>query len=511
MRSTVIPGPVGRTGTSGGRSGRTVPAAAAQVVAVVGMPPWQPNTAYTAGQQVVSPSGDVVAAYNTHTSGATFDPNVWYADLGHLIACFTGNGTNGEKLSFFYSPDGRTVFGNGGNPAYVDPNTGASLRDPCLMKIGDTFYVTYTVNNGLSKNFAIIAGKSLANMSQIALIDCSALPDIKQVWAPEFVLDAGNPFRPYIFFTKVNAAGTNGSMYWVQATNDALTAWTALVRMAWTLEPAHYIDGSFIQVNGTWYLFYSIGSDIYRASSSSLTGTYTTDRGTANWAGWGTGIEGPEIVQYGPSKYRIYLDRFQSGLGYAYSESTDLNTWTPASGLTIAPGALPPGGLLRHGSFYKIPDQATLDAVLAQLAQPSIDPRTVYGPGAYNQGTTGLVTAAAVAPAGATPTAGSNNDLMVSADGAGKFTFREAGLYEIYGTFAVTAGSGVTRSFAELATGAGGSLARTPGSAEDSFQLVIPSYRAAAGEQILIRTFLAFTGGGSATINATIRFSRRSR
>lgn len=34
--------------------------------------PWAPNTAYTAGQAVVSPSGDVVTAKTAHTSAATF-------------------------------------------------------------------------------------------------------------------------------------------------------------------------------------------------------------------------------------------------------------------------------------------------------------------------------------------------------------------------------------------------------------------------------------------------------
>jgi hypothetical protein len=43
------------------------------------MPAWKPTTAYTAGQRVIAPNGDVVAAIATHTSGASYTPANWTA------------------------------------------------------------------------------------------------------------------------------------------------------------------------------------------------------------------------------------------------------------------------------------------------------------------------------------------------------------------------------------------------------------------------------------------------
>lgn len=41
------------------------------------IPKWVTATAYTAGQQVISPNGDVVSSIADHTSGATFNPANW--------------------------------------------------------------------------------------------------------------------------------------------------------------------------------------------------------------------------------------------------------------------------------------------------------------------------------------------------------------------------------------------------------------------------------------------------
>lgn len=437
-----------------------------------------------------------------------------YGIFGYVLANFTSqkiagvDSVHGEKLSIFYSPDGKTVHGGGGNPVYTDPNTNNSLRDPSLIKLGARWYETHTVNNGINKSFAILGGNSLTNLSQIALIDTSALPDHSRTWAPEFIVDPAEPTRPYIFFSKINLAGTAGVQYWIQATNDALTAWTLPTLMTWTAVPAHYIDGVFIKVGTVWYMFYSIGNDICRATSTSLTGTYTTDK-TGNWAGWGTGIEGPALVIDPVSgKYRMYFDRFVAGTGYAWSESTDLTTWTAPVGLEVAPGTLPPGGLIRHGTFLPIPDQASYLMVKAAVDQEITQPYTTFS-GSYSQTASATVTNVGTPTRQATE---SNNDFVVSADGTGKFTFRETGTYDIYGSYKVTGATGVSRTFAELA-GADGvvTYARTSGAAEDVFQLLVPSFKAVAGQQVTVRTFTQYTSAGGATINGTTRFTKLSR
>jgi hypothetical protein len=284
-------------------------------------------------------------------------------DYGWLVACFTSNGLPGEKLSVFYSADGKTIWGGEGNPVLTNGSLG--LRDPNVLRLGGKWFVAFTSNNGLSKDFKIAAGADIANLVIQSTISVSAIADLGQAWAPQFVVDPAAPTRPYIFFSKISATTNTGTMYWIQATNDALTSWTAPVKMAWTAEPGHYIDGAFIKRGNTWYCFYSTGADIGRATSSSLTGTYTTDK-SGNWAGWGTNIEGPEIVQVpGSTAYRIYIDRYASGLGYAWSESTDLDTWTAPVGVTVPAGVMPPGTLIRHGSFLPLADQGAANSVIA--------------------------------------------------------------------------------------------------------------------------------------------------
>jgi len=52
-------------------------AGAATAAAAPMVPRWAPTTAYTLGQQVVSPGNDVVSAIAAHTSGATYIPANW--------------------------------------------------------------------------------------------------------------------------------------------------------------------------------------------------------------------------------------------------------------------------------------------------------------------------------------------------------------------------------------------------------------------------------------------------
>lgn len=481
-----------------------------QIPATASIQPWTPSTAYAAGQQVISPSGDIMAAYNAHTSGASYTSDNWYGDYGWLMACFTGDGAYLEKLSVFYSPDGKIASGGNANPVYTDPATGNSLRDPSVKYWNGAWYAAYTSNNGINKNFKIASGASLTNLTDFATIDCSALSDISRIWAPEIVFDPATPTRPYIFFTKMNAAGTNGSMYWIQATNDALTTWTTPVRMVWTAEPAHYIDGAFIQVSGIWYMFYSIGSDIYRANAASLTATWTADKNTSNWAGWGTGIEGPEIVQYAPSQYRIYMDRFQSGLGYGYSESPDLNTWTAVAAVTPAPNALPPGGLIRHGSFVKLPGKALQNLVLAATQGGDIQKPHAEFAGSF---TAGFAAVTAIG-APALVAANTNNDKFVTqTGGAGFFTFLAAGDYVIEADFVVTISGNpaISRTFAELQSSTGTTLVRSAGAAEDKWSLSVPNFKATAGQQIKITAFQQNASSAAGTIATTVRITRNSR
>jgi hypothetical protein len=51
---------------------------------------WTPTTAYTAGQPVISPTGDVVTAKTTHTSGASFTAANWNLSTSYVLLSATG-------------------------------------------------------------------------------------------------------------------------------------------------------------------------------------------------------------------------------------------------------------------------------------------------------------------------------------------------------------------------------------------------------------------------------------
>jgi lysophospholipase L1-like esterase len=77
------------------------------------VPRWAPTTAYTAGQQVVSPNNDVVSAIAAHTSSASFTPANW-----------SGSGTYGPHAATII-PLGDSFTGNGGG--HLSPGAIASL------------------------------------------------------------------------------------------------------------------------------------------------------------------------------------------------------------------------------------------------------------------------------------------------------------------------------------------------------------------------------------------------
>jgi lysophospholipase L1-like esterase len=67
------------------------------------VPAWKTATAYTAGQKVISPGGDVVSAIANHTSGASFTPANWTASTqdGRIGAIESKNAVQDNRLNGF--------------------------------------------------------------------------------------------------------------------------------------------------------------------------------------------------------------------------------------------------------------------------------------------------------------------------------------------------------------------------------------------------------------------------
>ena len=417
------------------------------------------------------------------------------ADQGYMVATFLANGSDGEKLSLFYSPDGKTVTGTAGVDAYV-PADGQGVRDPSLIRRGGKWFVAHTSNNGTDKDFAIASSVSGApgTWTQIVTVSGAGLPDVSKIWAPELVVA---PDGVYCFFTKIRASNTaTGMMYWIKATNDQLTGWTEPAPMSWTAEPAHYIDGvPVLHTDGKWYFFYSTGNDIERAVATTITGTYTRDK-SGNWAGWGTGIEGPYLTKEGDT-YRIYFDRYAAGTGMAWSESTDLTTWTVPQGVKVQDGTLDGGQAIRHGSFYRITEPvAGRQAMAVQLGRVNTHVRHLEIHNA--PGTTANKATVTTLKGWVTDTNETTDASIASYDPAtGYITLNEFGVYAFTGNNSIQGVTGVNRSFADLTSVDGPTTThvRTPGGQEDVYPLLVPNFKTNhAGERLQVRVYANWTG-----------------
>jgi hypothetical protein len=290
---------------------------------------------------------------------ATLKPGL---DYGYLVTAFTGNGTGEEKLSVFYSPDGKTVLGTGGKHVYTDTHTGTSLRDPSTLKVGSFWYTAYTIDNGQQRTFGVLRSGNLTTWTPVTTVDVSAVPNLSRAWAPELIQDSNGDV--YAFFSRIDTNNV-GAAWYVRATSGDLSTWSAPSGLAWTAPPANIIDPTFVKNGSTWYCFYKNEGTKYleRATATTLTGPYTIDR-TGNWAGWGSGLEGAEIVKAGPGLWRLYADRYDPGLGYQWAESADLNTWSAMTSIATAPNVLDAGQSIRHGSFQKIGSAADAATVI---------------------------------------------------------------------------------------------------------------------------------------------------
>ena len=427
-------------------------------------------------------------------------------DNGYVFANFLGNGTGYESLSMFYSPDGKTLFGGENNPVYT-PADGYGLRDPSIIYWNDRFYVTYTTRDGQNKDIAIASSATghAGSWSLVTKVNVSAAPGLEKAWAPEFVIDGSSV---YIFFSRLTS--NIGSMFYVKATNTALSSWSAPVKSSWTDEPGHHIDGVPVKSaeDGKWYLFYTTGTDINRAVATSLTTPWTTDK-VGNWAGWGTGIEGPTMVRDN-GKYRIYFDRFIAGTGLHYSESSSLNgPWSTPVRVVGTPYLLKSSEGFRHGSVVKLTDPVARNKVLAAQMLPRVKgnhSEFQNAPGIPINKDTKTVIQWVVPDENEMV----NSSLVTFTEG-GSFRLNEYCIYSISVTATAKNVTGVNRSFIQMTDSTGNTVhLRSSGGAEDVFSLNIANFKPrAAGEVVKFFLYLNWTGAESdGGVPVRVRISR---
>lgn len=79
----------------------TLPSADPASLAATSVTLWKPNTAYVAGQAVLNPSGQVVQALASFTSGASYDSTKWTTPASSGSTATVTRTTNGAATVVF--------------------------------------------------------------------------------------------------------------------------------------------------------------------------------------------------------------------------------------------------------------------------------------------------------------------------------------------------------------------------------------------------------------------------
>src|SRR5450432_3075442 len=192
-------------------------------------------------------------------------------------------------------------------------------------------------------HFGIAVSADLTHWTDLATVK-AGVAGVSRTWAPEWFveggvvkiianIDTGNQlpnFEPYVF----------------TAQNSALTSWSGPTALG---IGADYIDTFVARRGNTYHAF--VKNDVTRylehATAPSLTGPWTFV-GKGDWAGWGSGMEGPAIVQLDDGMFRMFVDPQSGGTPCQYMTSSDLNTWSARASI---PGVA--GGVVRHGTVIR--------------------------------------------------------------------------------------------------------------------------------------------------------------
>ncbi len=262
----------------------------------------------------------------------------------YVFATFKGDAVPQEALSIYNSADALN-FKLVSDTGFAGPS--GALRDPSIMKYVDgRYYVAYTDPPGAGccgkeDHFSIASSTDLIHWTNLTMVN-GGVPGLAHVWAPEWfvegstvtvianidTLNTDSDFKPYVF----------------TALNNSLTSWSGPVAM--NIGP-NYIDTFAVKVGNTYHVFAKNETTRYveHATASKLTGPWTFI-GKADWAGWGSGMEGPAVVELDDGTWRIYLDG-QGAVGFLYANSPDMISWSATSPLTDITA------VVRHGTVIR--------------------------------------------------------------------------------------------------------------------------------------------------------------
>jgi hypothetical protein len=222
----------------------------------------------------------------------------------YIFATFKGDDAAGMKLSIYTSTDSTSFTllsetGFGGNTTY--------LRDPSIMKYTDgKYYLAYTDPMKASccnpeDHFGIAVSSDLIRWTDLTTVK-AGVPSVSRTWAPEWYIEAG----VVRVIANIDTGNADFEPCAFTAQNSALTSWSGPTALGIGVD---YIDTYVARLGSTYHAFVKSEATRYleHATAPSLTGPWTFV-GKNNWAGWGSGLEGPSIVRLDDGRYRMYVD-----------------------------------------------------------------------------------------------------------------------------------------------------------------------------------------------------------
>ena len=315
------------------------------------VPKWKPTTAYTLGQQVTSPNGDVVSAIAAHTSGASFTPANWsYSPTYATPAALATNQQRGltpVKVGTVLSV-GTAAFEN-----WVVESANV-VFDPITQQYLMVYvaYSTFPVPTGVSVSSAITGGTIAA--SQQRFYKVAAIPSSGEIG---------------VVSTEVNVTAGSGT-----ATNANTVTWSAIAGATYRVYvgAAAGAENTYFNVSGTSFTDTGAAGTAGSPTSSGAPGNASVGLATSldgiKWTRTGTAViqgtgVGGDPDQYGTSGPSLWIENDTYNLFYisldnsGYEGGTKrmcLATATNINGPWTRKGAIitPGGGGWRNVAIY---------------------------------------------------------------------------------------------------------------------------------------------------------------
>lgn len=236
----------------------------------------------------------------------------------YLMTAFTNSS---ESNMYVYDSPNATNFSLVRANAYRPPS--GLIRDPSVIRHSDGYYYVVYTTGWTGNTIGFARSADYTNWTFLRNVTVGLNGSTGSTWAPEWFRDSDGSV--HVVFS-ASTTGTSGQFrpYRITATSGDLSAWTSPVPLG---IPANYIDSFLVKVGGTYHNFLKNETTKYieHATATSLNGPWQFV-GTGNWAGWGSGLEGPAVVQLPDGRWRIYFDQYAAGR-YYYADSADLNSF----------------------------------------------------------------------------------------------------------------------------------------------------------------------------------------